>query len=43
MFFNTPYNPLPIFVVKLGGAISMTPPEVALFEDIGYEPNATIR
>ena len=33
---------LPIFVVKLGWAISMTHPEVALFEDIGCEPNATI-
>jgi hypothetical protein len=34
-------NPLPIFVVKLGGAISMTLPEVALCEDAGGEPTAT--
>ncbi len=42
MFFNTPYNPLPIFVVKLKDAVSTTPLEVALCEDIGDEPNATI-
>jgi hypothetical protein len=29
---------LPIFVVKLIGAVSTAPLEVALFEDIGYEP-----
>lgn len=33
-------NPLPIFVVKLKGAVSTTPLEVSLCEDIGYEPIA---
>jgi hypothetical protein len=42
MFFNTSYNPLPIFVVKLKDAVSTTPLEVALCEDIGDEPNATV-